>query len=271
MATKFPKLLILVFSMFLILPRSLAVTTPVEDLARQDVVKFRDAGIFIGKLASFLMENFFDKNHRFPRELYRQIPVVTGLLGQSVGNVVANRRRAYASEYDYINSEVQSAQKAINRKQDQISSLRSQQASVANQVHSLQAETRHNHNVSAKAASLLEKVNGQIEQNEKLIAKYHDAVLYLDTAIRTSQKATKQSASVEQQRNLLATKRTALKRQFEDVNHLNRDLRQSRESLIRIAKSGEAGSSRRSSQSSGSRKSDDSNVPDFLKKLPFLQ
>lgn len=218
-------------------------STPIEDIAQQDVVKSRSTGESIGALGGALVDQYYGQKHHLPPQMFQRILGSSGAtIGTQVGRKLAERRRAYATEYDFLRSETASTEKAIATKEDQIAAFRKKHNEIDSEIDHLKDEERHNHDVTIDAGKLLDRVNGQIEADRQLMTKYSNGILYLAEAIRTSKEAANQTAELERERNQLSAKRTSLLRQYEDINHLDRAFRASRERLIGLAKAGNSSS-----------------------------
>lgn len=209
-------------------------SSPVELQAQQDVANSRTAGQVIGATAGGLLLNRSKLGGVAGAIIGGYIG---GKIGESVGHVAANRRLKYATESDFIESEVKNSNRAIEAKRRDVQNLRREVNRTHEEIASLQSRHRRNQDVSAAAASKLAEVNEKVDRTQSELDGFRRAIDYLDEVIATSSRQKGSTAGLEGKRNQLIAKRDELQSSYKKMQGINSDYKKEREQLQPLARS----------------------------------
>ncbi len=191
-------------------------SSPVEKLARRDVRNSAFAGAALGALGGAIIgNNVGDRN----AERGALIGATAGaLIGAGVGKIAADRRRAFASEQAYLESEIAIANEAVDAKEKELVAAEAEIVRTDQLISELQQQRANNRNVSAAAESEIETLNNQIQGYESELLDYKNSIDYLKEALDTSEQEAAQAGSdrmqVEALQEQLLAKRNDLESQY---------------------------------------------------------
>jgi hypothetical protein len=206
--------------------------TPIEALARQDVANGKNIGALVGAGIGGIIGN----NTQLGVEHGVQLGAIAGSLsGEIVGKVVAKRRLQYASEKQYLESEIGSAGRAISKKQAQLGSLKNRVAETRQEISNMERRDRQNQDVTAEAQGKVRELDTIIANNEVSLAKYKDTINYLDETLATSRKQP-DTKGLETQRNQLIAQRSQVQSQFRSLQGINDNAKTARARARVLAK-----------------------------------
>lgn len=180
-------------------PVEAVVSSPVEQLAREDFWKSAKIGAILGGVAGAVYgyEKSKDKEYDSKEDEIRGRTeetlkyaavgaAVGGLAGGAVGKVAGDRRKHYATEHEFLEAEIFAADQAIANQKEKISDMDKDLASSKKEINELEKRFEADKNITRKAEKKLKKLNGEIEKNAKALAAYKDSIEYLEYSLETT-------------------------------------------------------------------------------------
>lgn len=203
--------------------------TPLDELARNDIIIATTGGIALGAVVGALIGG------KKGALIGAGSGAVAGLIA---GNVAANRRRQFASEQEYLDAEIASAQNAITTKEGQLQQLEINQKQMSREIDELEIRHRQNQNVQKQARNQLEELDNQIQNNKATAVRYQESIAYLDETLKTtkSQASTtrEEKENMEGQVAALTGKREELNAQYARLLNVNEQMEDDRMRLAKL-------------------------------------
>jgi chromosome segregation ATPase len=153
---------------------------------------------------------------------------VGGLTGAAIGNVAANRRKHYARENAFLDSEIQVADKAIVAKKNRITELENEVTRSKKKIDQLEEQHKKNVDISKDLEAEQKRLETAIASNTEELKRHEDAISYLNFSLESSK--IEAAATEEERKEWVATsadlsaRRTSLTDQFAALNGVNKDL-----------------------------------------------
>lgn len=168
------------------------VSSPVEELAKKDVSKSKAVGQVIGGLIAGYACHKKLPSMPFGRQAAVAACAVGGAtlggpLGKYIGEAIAIRRLKYASEYEFLESEISASEKAIETRESELDKTKSDIDDAEKQIAELKNKEALTQADIAKAKSLKKETEAQLEENSLLADRYNDTLLYLNDTIKDSE------------------------------------------------------------------------------------
>ncbi len=194
--------------------------SPLEELATDDILISTGTGAVVGGVLGYIKGG----------EKGAYIGAALGALGGfAVGNIAAERRKDYATESDFLDAEIASANTAVSTKEAQLAQLDAQIVSNKREITGLEQRFYRNENILEEAQDKYEEISAQIDENEETQIKYQNSIEYLDSIVnkQNTESAAQKSeiAKLESQRASLIQKRSELTNQYAKLNGLNEKLK----------------------------------------------
>jgi hypothetical protein len=168
--------------------------------------------------------------------------VVLGIGAAVAAKIVRDRRAAYASESEYLDSEIAKSGGEIDRAEAQLARDEAAIADHRRRVDRLEKEASSNRAARTEAAQALKQIDADIERNATELKRTNDEVEVLDEALESSRDQKSGSASVadlEQRRAVLTEKRDARLKQYERLVGISKGLQREKERVSTIVKAAE--------------------------------
>jgi hypothetical protein len=215
-------------------------TSPIEELAKKDISKATTIGNYAGMIAALPVANYACKkmgkncmdNPIVKAAVY---PVIVKLgseigstIGKELGTTAANRRRHYAKEHEYLESEIKASEKAINIRKSEMQATDQKMARAEQRIKALEGKKSLTKKEIAEAKKFKKEIAQVVKNNETLVVQYNEKIAYLDTALSTSEenlKKTKDDKKLWQRKyNSLKNKRDGLVEQRDSVKQQDTQL-----------------------------------------------
>ena len=219
-----------------------SIPSPVEELANNDVRKSRNIGKAVGALlgagaAALATKNVDDGQKR--SAIIVGSALAGGALGDQVGKklgeTAAKRRRQYASEQEFLESEIAASENAIEVRQQDIDEVNSRVAQNEKRVEEFKAKAHLTRKEKEEAENLKQEIERTIAQNEQIMKDYDEKIAYLQHSLETSKAEATASAEEkekwEQRYADLKGKTSNLIAQRSAMQEQTQQLAQSREDL----------------------------------------
>ncbi len=220
---------------------SAKVESPVSYLAKDDVAAAIEAdrqkatwiGRGVGGVIGFLAANEFSEKLGLSKTEGRVILTGIGIyagdqIGKAVAEVAAKRRRQYAKEHDYLESEIQAASSAVSVRESKLRDAEEAILSRRAKLAELEAARIRSAADLAYAQAELQRVEADLAATGTLIASYEGGLKYIDEALKTSQAAANASAQErvewEQKKKDLNDQRGLLADQLKRLKGVETDL-----------------------------------------------
>lgn len=191
--------------------------SPLDTLASRDVLTAAAVGAAVGGLIGGIVGNNVGDGNAV-----RGVAIgaaAGALLGAGAGAVAANRREQYATEKEYIDDEIRAASSAISAKEVQIAETERALAAERSTLASIRAEGRTTASTRAAAQESSNRLRQQIQQQDKTLREYEEAIAYIEEVERTSQpKAGEDLNALKRRQETLALKEKELKNQYNRLN-----------------------------------------------------
>lgn len=223
--------------------------SPVEELAREDIRKSETIGNYIGIIAGGGLTIKACKkyaracDHPTVKGLVATAMVKLGseigtYIGGAIGQVAADRRLAYATEQDYLDSEIAASEKAVSVREEGITKANSEIATAEKRIIELKEKESLTRKEIKEAKKIRKDFDKKIETNSFLLAQYSEKIAYLDHALETSEakaKETKEDTVAWQNKyDSLKEKRDGLQQQHDVVESQNIQLSSNQKILEEI-------------------------------------
>lgn len=224
--------------------------SPVEELAKEDISKATTIGKYTGAavggvaallLCKKLLGGLCDTGAG--QALAISAGGIGGaklgaLIGKNVGEKAANRRRIYASEQEYLESEIKASQKAIVVRKKGIKDTNQKIKNSEQRIAYLQKKSALTQKELAEAKELKASTDEELKNTEILLGQYTEKVAYLDKTLATSEaeaKAKKENISAwEKKYAVLKARRNKLQAQQAEVEQQKVALESSKEALGKL-------------------------------------
>jgi hypothetical protein len=176
--------------------------SPVEQLAREDISKATTIGKVTGGVIGGTTGNVVCNKNEDCRNnsAYRTVVlaastaggvVIGEAIGKQIGETAANRRRAYASEHEYLESEISASEKAIAVREKDIESNALEIERTRKRIAELEARQSLTQSEIDEAKNLKKQLKAETDRNNTLIVQYNEKIAYLDHALKTSEESAK--------------------------------------------------------------------------------
>lgn len=173
-------------------------SSPIEQLAKEDIRKASLIGNWVGLVAGYVgAVKLCEKNQSLcDNDLVKQaiiqgmIQVGSGLgkqIGGAIGTKAADRRKLYASENDFLDSEIEASEKAISVREHELTENEEAIASKKSRIKALQERKMLTEQEIAESKALKSDIEEQISYNEELLAHYDEKLIYLNAVIDESE------------------------------------------------------------------------------------
>lgn len=223
--------------------------SPVDQLAEKDISNATFIGNVAGIAGGAILGNKLCGNskHCKNNKQINQLMVaammklgsdVGSKFGKEIGEAAANRRKSYATEHDYLESEISASENAITVREEGIQSTNSEISSTRARIKELEAKESLTRSEISEAKKLRKSLEEQVETNNNLVVQYNEKIAYLDYALNTSEEnaeAKKEDKAMWQKKHAsLTEKRDALVKQRESVEQQNAQLTNDQQVLKKI-------------------------------------
>jgi chromosome segregation ATPase len=198
--------------------------SPIEQLAEEDIRKSKRIGEILGDAAVIYATKKWCEEHSCnPNNPVDQLAISTiekqarkpvEAMSEQVGVLAANRRRQYASEYDYLESEIEASEKAISIREKDIQSNNKEIESSSQEIKTLQDKSALTQQDIRTARTLQANTEQQLAESKLTLAQYDEKLDYLDASLKNSESAATKNkedkARWEEKYSNLKQKRDAL-------------------------------------------------------------
>lgn len=220
--------------------------SPIEELAKEDISKATTIGKYaVGGLGGifgvvackkFLGDGCSGQAAVISAGLGATAGAKLGkIIGKSVGEKAANRRRVYASEQEYLDSEIKASQKAIVVRKKGIKDTNHKITKSEQRIAYLQKKSTLTQRELAEAKALKASTEKELNNTNILLGQYKEKVAYLDKTLETSEaeaKAKKENiAAWKKKYAVLKTRRDKLQAQQAEVEQQKVALESSKKAL----------------------------------------
>tara|TARA_B100001971_G_C18257412_1_gene583369 strand:+ start:2162 stop:2914 length:753 start_codon:yes stop_codon:yes gene_type:complete len=210
------------------------VVTPVQDLARQDVLKSVVVGAVAGAATAYTITEATGGDDS---EKWALIGAGVGAVGGLIaGNVAAKRRKAFASEQAYLEAEISDTKVAISSKEQQIVEAEARVRATQQTITDLQKRQAANEDISEAIQVELTQLGFDIKEYEATLARYEASLEYLEESLGKSKKreadTAHEKAEVEALQAQLSRERGKLLGQFNRLNGIKESAEKSQQVLI---------------------------------------
>lgn len=173
-------------------------SSPVEELAKKDIRTATNIGNIVGLVTGGVAGNALCKKYKDcannPQIKLLAIAAAAKLgsnigsaFGNEIGETAANRRRAYATEHAYLESEIAASEKAIATREQDLKQNDLEITEVRRRIAELQAKQALTAAEIADAKKIHRELTTQKETNNILLVQYNEKIAYLDHALKTSE------------------------------------------------------------------------------------
>ena len=210
------------------------VATPVQDLARQDVLKSVVVGAVAGAATAYTITEVTGGDDS---EKWALIGAGVGAVGGLfAGNVAAKRRKAFASEQAYLEAEISDTKVAISSKEQQIVEAEARVQATQQTIADLQKRRAANEDISEAIQIELTQLDSDIKEYDATLARYEASLEYLEESLEKSKKreadTAHEKAEVEALQAQLSSERGKLLGQFNRLNGIKESAEKSQQVLI---------------------------------------
>lgn len=210
--------------------------SPVEELARRDVRKMAVAG----RWASIVTDEVLKRTTKLDPRARHIIAGAGGQMIRAVGPMVAKRRLEFASQEDFVESEIRATERAIASQRNQIQQLRGNLTKIRSETGELRRKRSAHEDVSRQAAGLHSKIEGDIESNKAVLVSYQKNIAYLDEVIAMTRREKKQTAPLEAKLNSMIARRAELRSEFRQRQGLGQELQTEKSRIEPLTRGGGA-------------------------------
>jgi len=185
--------------------------TPLENLAGQDAIgPAIAAGAVAAGVASISGANDTES---------AAIGIFTAVATYTALEIANERRKAYATELAYIESEIAVANTALAKKKDELQQARTETTRVERLVKKLEADKRRNMNVAEEARRERDNLQRLNRGYEATLKGYEKALSYIDDVQASSVAKPGDDPKILKARlETLATRERDLRRQFAELS-----------------------------------------------------
>lgn len=181
--------------------------SPVESLASEDIRKSEKVGTVTGAAVGAVVGYKVAGNNTNDKNMQKVATVggaiLGGMVGKQIGNkvgqVAANRRKQYASEQEFLESEIAASEKALSIREQDIKSTNEKIASMQKRIDQLSAKSELTTKEREESEALRTSVSQTIEENKALLNEYEDKIAYLEYSLETSELSANATATEKQQ------------------------------------------------------------------------
>jgi len=166
--------------------------------------------------------------------------VVGSKVGEAIGHTVAQRRRQYASEHEFLESEIRATGAAIAIREEKLAAMDHENRQRKDDIAQLEVSTQDRKKVSKSAKKLLAWVEKRIAENKILLDDYQGALEYLDQTLNTSTLSLEamaneeRTAQWEKKKTALTEKRGELALQYSQLQGVGESLEQDKARLSEL-------------------------------------
>lgn len=201
---------------------SFEVSSPVEELGKEDISTARTVGQVIGAIVGgYACYKKFDGNKFLMATCAAFGGIAGDKLGKYIGEAIAIRRMNYASNYEFLESEIEASENAIKTREDELAATKLNITTMEDRVELLKSKASLTKAEIAEATALLSEVKALREENEMLETRYDETLLYLDSALEDSEEEiaslTEDKAKTQQAHEELLAKRNQLSMQLASI------------------------------------------------------
>lgn len=144
--------------------------------------------------------------------------------GAAVGAVLSNRRQAYSTEAELLDSEISEANEAVRVKSAEIEAARRDLAATQTRIRDLEVRRASRANVTQDALALQAELQSKISGYDATIKNYQSSIAYLDELIANPKPTSgEDAASLREKRSSLQTRRDDLDGQFRELNGIRNE------------------------------------------------
>lgn len=167
------------------------VSSPAEEMAKKDISQSKTVGAIVGGIAATYLCH--RKLGNIPlRNAAIAACAAVGVkggeyLGEYAGNAIALRRLKYASEYEFLEDEIQSSETAIDTRETQLAETKQVIADTQKQIKVLKGRASLTEAQLKEAQELKKATEAQIEENELLAERYNGIIQYYDSLLADSE------------------------------------------------------------------------------------
>lgn len=171
----------------------LSFDSPVAELAKEDISTSRTVGSVVGAMIAGYA--CYRKAQSLPA-IGRGLAVAAcgavgselgGALGEVVGEAIAIRRLKYASEYEFLESEIEATENALSTRQAQLDATRQELDELKIKVADLESRESLTAEEMATAKALKADLEVKIAENKMLEERYNDTLVYLNDTLAESE------------------------------------------------------------------------------------
>ena len=189
--------------------------SPVDELGKEDIRKSELIGKYTGCIVggaavAIALEKWL--GDRRMRVLGASAGCILGgkmgeQMGRAVGERAAARRKQYAQEHDYLESEIAASERAIETRKRDIASNETEIESIQARISELAARSELTRKERDEAKSIKAELEEAITKQDIILAQYEEKIAYLNHALETSKAETDATA---QEIKLWETKHASL-------------------------------------------------------------
>ncbi|GAB2699669.1 hypothetical protein [Aliiglaciecola aliphaticivorans] len=166
------------------------VSSPIEQLGKEDIATSKTIGQVVGGIA--LGYGCHKKVGNMPfRSKAIAACVAVGMkagivFGEYVGEAIRVRRLAYASEYEYLDSEITASESAIETRQSALEKTQTEIEEARARMEALKAKASLTAAEIEEAKKLKADTKARLDESLLLKNRYDDTLVYLDNALDES-------------------------------------------------------------------------------------
>ena len=222
----------IVLVLILIIGCATTTNSPLDTLAQRDVL----IGAAVGATSGAIIGGVIDGTRG------TIIGTVIGTaVGAVVGDIAAQRRRQFASEVEFQDAEIASAESAISSKERQLASLEANIEKMKTDINGLEQRVKRNEDVSKEAQQRYDDLSAQIQNNEQIAVGYKNSLDYLDEILKRNRaeaaKAGADREALEDRAVELNEKKIELTAQYARLNGITDQLREQQTRLESLRQS----------------------------------
>lgn len=166
------------------------VSSPVEELAKEDIKTSQTIGQVVGGLAGLYICNRKIGNIPGRNAAITACTVggawLGGQIGENVGGAIAIRRLKYASEYEFLDSEIKASESALTTREAKLEQTKADIASAEKRISTLQKNAALTEAQKKEALALKADVTARMEDNAKQKELYDGILKYQDELLESS-------------------------------------------------------------------------------------
>ncbi|MBO7924183.1 hypothetical protein C7Y69_10060 [Alteromonas sp. KS69] len=198
---------------------SFDVSSPVEELGKKDISTSRTVGQIIGAIVGgYACYKKFGGNKLLMAGCAGIGGIAGDQLGKYIGEAIAVRRMNYASNYEFLESEIEASENAIQTREEELAKTKQNISTMEERIDLLKSKASLTEAEIAEAQALLAEGKALRAENQLLEDRYTDTLSYLNSALEDSEEEiaslTEDKAKTQEAHEELLAKRDQLSMQL---------------------------------------------------------